>query len=124
MPAKKTSSAPPDTIAAYDELVATLPEIERKGATMPYTSLNGHMTSHLNSQGLMALKLPPGEREKFLVKYNTKLVEAYGIVQREFVTVPPALLANTDELQPYFAMSVEYVKSLKPKAGKNTKRDN
>jgi len=117
---KKTSSAPPECIAAYDRLITSFPNIERKGATMPYTSINDHMTSYLNSDGLMALKLPPAEREEFLAKYETKLFEAYGIVQKEFVTVPPALLSNTDELKPHFAMSVEWVQSLKPKA-KNRK---
>ena len=43
MPTKKSSSAPPDAIAAYERLVATMPEIERKGATMPYTSINDHI---------------------------------------------------------------------------------
>jgi hypothetical protein len=118
LPTKKTSSAPAECIAAYDRLVASVSEIERKGATMPYTSLNGHMTSYLNSEGMMALKLPPGEREAFLVKYDTKLVEAYGIVQKEFVMVPESLLGNTDELRPYLVMSVEYVSGLKPKPGK------
>jgi len=30
-------------IGAYDKLLATHPKIERKGAAMAYTSLNGHM---------------------------------------------------------------------------------
>jgi hypothetical protein len=110
MPTKKTSSAPVECIAAYDKLVASFPEIERKGATMPYTSINGHMTSYLNSDGRMALKLPPDAREAFLAKYDAKLFEAYGIVQKEFVTVPPSLLANTEELAPYFVRSAFYEK--------------
>ena len=36
----------------------------------------------------------------------------------EYVTVPDALLANTEELKPYLDMSFEYVKGLKPKASK------
>ena len=76
------------------------------------------MTTYLNSEGLMALKLPPGEREKFLETYGTKLFEAYGIVQKEFVTVPPSLLVNTEELRTYFAISVDWVRGLKPKVGK------
>jgi hypothetical protein len=34
------------------------------------------------------------------------------------VTVPDALLAKTKELKPYFEMSYEYAKSLKPKPTK------
>jgi hypothetical protein len=66
----------------------------------------------------VALRLPAGEREKFLNKYKTKLFEAYGIVQKEYATVPDALLANTKELKPYFEMSYEYAKALKPKQAK------
>ena len=34
----------------------------------------------------------------------------------EYVIVPDALLANTDELKRYFDMSYAYVSSLRPKA--------
>ena len=37
------TSAPPGKLALYEKLVATNPKIERKGATMPYTSLNDHI---------------------------------------------------------------------------------
>jgi len=116
--AKPGAGAPADKIALYEKLVATNPKVKRKGATVPYTSLNGHMFSYLNSDGVLALKLPAGEREKFLGKYKTGLVEAYGIVQKEYVTVPDSLLANTEELKPYLDMSFEYVKGLKPKPSK------
>lgn len=85
---------------------------------MAYTSLNGNMFSYLHASGAMALRLPTGEREKFLEKYKTRLFEAYGFVQKEYVTVPDALLARTAELKPYFAMSYEYAKGLKPKPAK------
>ena len=51
--------------------------------------------------------------------------EAYGAVMKEYVTVPDALLKNTRELKKYFDMSVDYVKTLKPKAttkNKNPKK--
>lgn len=31
-------AAAPEIVAAYERLVATIPGLERKGATMPYTS--------------------------------------------------------------------------------------
>jgi hypothetical protein len=79
---------PSDKLELYEKLVATNPNIERKGATVPYTSLNGHMFSYLSKEGKLALRLPAGEREAFLKKYKTKLCEAYGIVQKEYVVVP------------------------------------
>jgi hypothetical protein len=107
-----------DKLELYEKLVATNPRIERKGATVPYTSVNGHMFSYLSKQGKLALRLPSGEREAFLKKYKAKLCEAYGIVQPEYVEVPDSLLASTEELKKFFDRSYEYVRSLKPKASK------
>lgn len=102
----------------YEALVATNPNVERKGDTMPYTSLNGHMFSYLTKTGELALRLPEEEREGFLKKYKTKLCEAYGIVQKEYVIVPGPLLKKTQELKKYFDVSYAYVGSLKPKPSK------
>jgi len=109
---------PADKLALYEALVATNPNVERKGAANPYTSLNGHMFSYLNPEGTMALRLPEEEREKFLKKYKTTLFEAYGAVMKEYVTVPDTLLSKTKELSKYFAISYEYIGSLKPKPTK------
>ena len=37
--AKSRVSIPADALALYDKLVTTLPGVERKGASMPYTSV-------------------------------------------------------------------------------------
>ncbi len=104
-----------DKLELYDQLVATNPAVERKGATVPYTSCNGHMFSYLSKQGTLELRLPSPDREAFLKKYQTQLCQAYGVVQPEYVDVPDALLASTKELKKYFDVSYAYVSSLKPK---------
>jgi hypothetical protein len=106
---------PSDRLELYEKLVATNPDVERKGATVPYTSLNGHMFSYLSKEGKLALRLPPPEREAFLKKYKAKLCDAYGKVQPEYVEVPDSLLSKTQELKKYFDASYSYVGSLKPK---------
>ena len=111
-----------DKLALYEKLVATNPSVERKGATVPYTSLNGHMFSYLSKEGKLALRLPEGEREAFLKKYKTCLCQAYGVVQPEYVEVPDALLASTRELKKFFDHSYEYVASLKPKPATKKKK--
>ena len=102
----------------YEKAVATLPGIERKGDTVPYTSLNGHMFSYLTKDGELALRLPEAEREPFLEKYKTTLCKQYGIVQKEYVMVPSSLLQRTQELGKFLEVSYAYVKSLKPKPTK------
>ena len=105
----------------YEKLVATNPLVERKGATMPYTSLNGHMFSFLTKTGTLALRLPTKERDAFLKKYKTKLCEQHGSVLEEYVEVPDTLLKRTKELKKFFDLSYAYVGSLQPKETKRKK---
>ena len=115
---KAAAEIPADKLELYEKLVATNPSVERKGATMPYTSLNGHMFSFLTKTGTLALRLPTEERDAFLKKYKTRLCEQYGSVLEEYVEVPASLLKNTQELKKFFDLSYAYVSSLKPKPTK------
>ncbi len=54
----KATGVPAEKLALYEKLVAANPNVERKGATMPYTSLNGHMFSFLTETGTVAIRLP------------------------------------------------------------------
>jgi hypothetical protein len=111
----KPPEIPADKLGLYEKLVATLPGVERKGATVPYTSVNGHMFSYLSKMGTLALRLPDETRDAFLKKYKTTLCKQYGVIQKEYVEVPDALLKKTSELKDYFAQSFAHVSSLKPK---------
>jgi hypothetical protein len=99
----------------YEKVVATIPEVERKGKTMPYTSRNGHMFSLLTKEGKLALRLPDEDREAFVKKYGTEPVLQYGAVMKEYVEIPQELLQNTNELKNYFELSYQYIGTLKPK---------
>lgn len=122
MATKKTSAAPPEAIAAYDTLIASNPEIERKGATMPYTSINGNMFSLLTPKDGLILRMSEKDREAFRKKYKTGEVIQYGAVMKEYVAMPDSLLKNTKEAKKWLDKSVEYAKSLKPKATTKTKK--
>ena len=52
----KSPAAPAEIVALYEKLVATVPGVERKGATMPYTSLNGNMYSYVAKDGSVNLR--------------------------------------------------------------------
>jgi TfoX-like protein len=115
---KKKTGATNPTVELYDKLIATIPEIERKGAANPYTSLNGNMFTLLHQSSRLAIRLPQDKRDEFLKKYKTNLFEAYGAVMEEYVAVPDSLLDKPKELQKYLALSYEYAKTLKPKPTK------
>jgi len=115
MPAAKKSKIPPAQLDLYEKLIATVPAIERKGAVHPYTSLNGHMFSYLDQSGTLGIRLAPDQVDAFLRKHKTTMFESYGVVKKDWVTVPDALLKNTKELKKYLEASVAHVGTLKQK---------
>ena len=110
----KTSVITAEKLALYDKIVATNPEIEKKGDAMPYTSLNGHMTSFITDEGSMALRMSEDGRAIFMGKYRAKLCEQHGKVMEEYVLVPDSLFKKTEELKKAYNASIAYVGSLKP----------
>ena len=118
MSPKPAPSAPPDRVQAFERLVSAVPEVGRKGATMPYTSVYGNMFSYLDATGRMALRLSASDRAEFIERFSTNLHEAYGIVQKEYATVPAALLDDTERLLPWFMASHAYALTLRAKPTK------
>jgi hypothetical protein len=114
----KKSLIPPDRLKLYDKLIESDPEIERKGKTVPYTSLNGHMFTFLSKEGIMGLRLSKEDRLEFIQKFNSKLMVQYGRIMKEFVEVPPDLLTNAKTLFKYLKKSINYILTLKPKSTK------
>ena len=112
---KAAPAAPAEKVVLYEKLVATNPRVQRKGAAMPYTSLNGNMFSVLNKDGVLLLRLSDDDRETFVAKFKTKPVVMYGTVMQEYVAVPDELLEKTSQLKKYFEASYEYASSLRAK---------
>ncbi len=115
MAVKKELGSYANKLAIYEKLVATNPSVERKGDTMPYTSLNGNMFSLLGKDGSLGFRLSKEDREEFLDKYKSGLMEQYGAVMKEYVLIPDKLLNSPKELKKYFELSYAYAKTLKPK---------
>lgn len=105
-------------LAWYEKMLALDPSVQRKGATMPYTSMNGNMYTLFTREGRLILRLAPNDQAAFLKKYKSKVPEMYGAVMKEYVEVPDALLKKTRELRKSFDLSYAYASSLKPKATK------
>jgi TfoX/Sxy family transcriptional regulator of competence genes len=112
---RKKTTAPNPKGELYEKLIATIPNLERKGDANPYTAINGNMFTLLHQSSRLAIRLPDDKREEFLKKYKTTLFEAYGAVMKAYVAVPDAILKNTKELKKYLEFSYEYANTLKPK---------
>lgn len=112
------SSMSEEQLNLYNAVIASIKEVERKGKTLPYTSINGHMFSFLSKEGSMGLRLSELDRRTFLEEHNTVLMEQHGSIMKEYVKIPDALLRNTKMLSPYLKKSYDYVTALRPKPTK------
>lgn len=121
MAKKQAPEVPVEQLELYDQLIALFPEVERKGIKSAYTSVNGHIFSHLRPDGVLALRLSKSDQKEFVEKYNTDSVTAHGSVMREYVAVPSEVLSDTQKTKTYFSKSYEYVSNLKPKPTKKEK---
>src|SRR4051812_45244658 len=113
MQAKKENTVPAESLGRYIKLVATIKNLEVRGAALPYTSVNGHMFSFLDKGGNLALRLPEEKRNGFLKKYKAGLMEQHGIVLKEYVAVPAPVFSSMRAIKPYFLEGYNYVSALK-----------
>ncbi|WP_074405701.1 hypothetical protein [Aquimarina megaterium] len=107
-----------ERLAFYDKLIATNPNFDRKGKTMPYTSVNGHMFSQLNKAGEIGIRLSKQQGALFMQEHQTTVFKSYGAVMKEYVLVPEKLMEDFELLSSYLHDSYTYAKSLKPKSTK------
>ncbi len=111
-----------EKLAFYDKLVATHPELERKGKTMAYTSANGYMFSLLNKAGEIGIRLSKESGQKFMEEHNTTRFKSHGAFMQGYVLIPESLYDNMDLLAACLAESYAYVQSLPPKPTKKKKK--
>lgn len=123
MSAKKApSAAPPEETRLYAAAVEATEGAELKGATTPYTSLNGNMYSFLDKQGVFAVRLGAEERAELIGLGGTDYVYETGHRMREYVGTPADVLADTQQAAAWLAKSLAYAGTLKPKATTRKKK--
>ena len=113
--AKAKYQGPADRLTLYEELVASVEGVDRKGAANPYTSRNGYMTSFIDKAGEVSLRLSRADQAEFIESYDTRIPVQYGKNMPDFAVVPNDLLERQDELRPWFVRSWEFVATLDPK---------
>ena len=113
--AKAKYPGPADRLALYEKLVASVEDVKRKGAANPYTSRNGYMTSFIDKEGEVSIRLDKADRERFIAQHESRISTQYGKNMPAFVVVPDDLLEHQAELRPWFVRSWEWVGTLDPK---------
>ena len=122
MPGGSSYTGPPEALEQYAAVVnSSSRDAVVKGAKNPYTSLNGHMFSFLDPEGLMALRLSDELTDEFASRYETGPVIQYGSVMRGYVSVPSELLADATELTSWFDRAFDWIGTLEPKPTKSKK---
>ena len=104
-----------EVLVQYDAAVALIPNLERKGKTVPYTSSNGHMFSLLNKEGELGVRLGDKNKEAFIEEYKTGPLYSHGATMRGYARVPESMLDNPELLASYIQKAWDFVNSLPPK---------
>jgi len=104
-----------EILTQYRAAVNQVEGIEVKGKTMPYTSVNGHMTSFLDKEGKMGLRLSKEEIEVFIKEHKSTLMEQHGRTMKDFVVVPAEAFNDSKQLLELLEVSVSHALGLKPK---------
>jgi hypothetical protein len=119
--ASKKVSAPPEKVRLYQRLLESVEGVDAKSNFgSAYTAVNGNMYTMISKHGVVGIRLPEPERAAFMEEYSTELLRGDPAwpPAKEFVAVPDDLLENTDALQPYLEISLNYVQTLKPKTAR------
>ncbi|WP_342076582.1 hypothetical protein [Yoonia sp. SS1-5] len=105
-------------VAIYDRLIAGHAGLVRKGKATAYTALNGNMFSFVGPDGQMCIRLSKVEIADYGRDYPNDPVIRYNSVMNGYVAVPDALLDDEGALTGWFAKSVAFARTLKPKPTK------
>jgi len=98
----------------FESVVASVPEIERKGKTTPYTSASGYMFSFLDKEGLVCFRLPKHRIEELIEAKVANTCYQHGRLMKDFVSLEQSTL-ESDVALALFKESYEHTLGLKPK---------
>lgn len=111
--AKPTTDA--KVLAAFDAMIGAVPGVARKGAAMPYVSVNGNMYGMISKADVIGLRLGKDDLAAFIVAGGAPFEGTPGFINKEYGGVPAALLGDTKTLRGWFKKSHAFARGLKPK---------
>ena len=116
MASKTTPATEPAILAVFDTMIAAVPGVERKGATMPYVSINGNMYAMINKSGIIGLRLEAKDKANFFATFGESPFEGVpGFVNKDYVAIPETLHGKARTLHTWFKMSHAAASRLTPK---------
>lgn len=113
--AKADPQIDPKVLAAFDAMIGAVSGVERKGAAMPYVSMNGNMYAMVSKTGVIGLRLGKDELAAFIAAGGQPYEGTPGFINKEYGGVPAAMLDDTKTLRRWFKASHAFASGLKPK---------
>jgi hypothetical protein len=113
--AKADNSSDPKVLAAFDAMIGAVPGVERKGAAMPYVSINGNMYAMISKAGAIGIRLSKDDLAAFMTAGGQPFEGTPGYINKEYGGVPAAMLGDSKTLRAWFKKSHAFAGGLKPK---------
>jgi len=111
--------SPPELVQLFDQVVPEGAGItRRKMFGYPCAFVNGNMCTGLHQES-MIVRLPQEDRNALIEQHGASLFKPFGsdnkMTMREYVALPPAILADPDAVGAWVMKSVQFTSSLPPK---------
>src|SRR5690348_9997695 len=103
--AKAENTTDPKVLAAFDAMIAGTPDVEPKGAAMPYLSLNGNMYAMISKANVIGLRLSKDDLAAFMAAGGEPFEGTPGFINKEYGGVPAAMLGDAKALKRWFKLS-------------------
>ena len=111
----KATATDPKVLAAFNAMIAGVSGVERKGAVMPYLSMNGNMYAMISKTNVIGLRLGKDDLAAFMAAGGEPFEGTPGFINKEYGAVPATMLADNKALKRWFKVSHAYAGTLKPK---------
>ncbi len=106
----------PRVLAVFDQMIAGVPGVERKGDQNPYCSINGNMYTQMSKLDRIGIRLSKADLAEFRKSFNAPLHEGYpGFFHKEYAEVPEVLFDQVEVLKAWFKKSHDHAAGLRPK---------
>jgi len=113
--AKADATVDPKVLAAFDAMISGVSGVERKGAAMPYLSVNGNMCAMISKANVIGLRFGKDDLAAFMAAGGELFEGTPGFINKEYGGVPAAMLGDIKALKRWFKLSHAYAGTLKPK---------
>jgi TfoX/Sxy family transcriptional regulator of competence genes len=118
----KWKKSPPELIAAFDAAIAGKPGVERRQMFgYPSAFLKGNLLAGL-FQDQMMVRLSEADRAKATVEAAARPFAPGGRPMREYVVLPPEIVADKRKLDAWLKRAIAFVGTLPAKKPKKPKR--